>query len=319
MNRKMNLALVLLAAFMGVVLAGCEKANPPEDFEYVTEGNAVYITSYTGNSLTPRIPSKIQGKKVTHIEESAFDSDETGIKLTGVTIPNTVTTIGDRAFYGNRLTSVTIPNSVTTIGGEAFEENRLTSVTLPKSVTAIGGEAFGGNRLTSVTISASFFSYEIFYALGVEEEDFDKLPSISLIIEPNESLGDLLSFSDFLEFYDNNGKKAGVYTITFTDSDGQWSYQKKAASLRQSAPKASGAKALAGTWEVIGGLLTWTFTGNKFTQNMMGIKVTVPYKVKGNSIFTEYQGAEVEMDFEIDGDTLTVEVMGFELEFEKVE
>jgi hypothetical protein len=283
------LGMLTMILTFGLVLAGCEKANPPEDFEYVTEGNAVYITSYKGNSLTPHIPSKIQGKKVTHIEEGAFDSDETGIRLTGVTIPNSVTTIGDWAFYGNRLTSVTIPNSVTTIGSDAFS----------------------GNRLTSMTIPSSLFSEEIFYALGD-----NLLTSISLIIGPNESLGDLLSSNDdFLEFYNNNGKKAGVYT--FTDSDGQWSYQKKAAGTKAAGAKVTGAKTLAGTWE--GDYVTWSFTGNKFTQEIMGVKTTVPYKVKGNTISTEYLGAEVEIDFEIDGDTLTVELEGYELVFERIE
>jgi len=38
-----------------------------------------------------------------------------------VTIPNSVTSIGDRAFWGcESLTSVTIPNSVTSIGSSAF-------------------------------------------------------------------------------------------------------------------------------------------------------------------------------------------------------
>jgi hypothetical protein len=78
----------------------------------------------------------------------------------------------------------------------------------------------------------------------------------------------------------------------------------------------TGARALAGTWE--GDYITWSFTGNKFTQEVMGIKTTVPYKIKGNSIYTEYLGAEVEMEFEIDGDTLTVDLEGFALEFERV-
>jgi hypothetical protein len=80
---------------------------------------------------------------------------------------------------------------------------------------------------------------------------------------------------------------------------------------------ATGAKALVGTWEGTFGL-TWSFTGNKFTQSRGGVRQTVPYKIKGNSISTEYQGTEVEMDFEIDGDTLTIEVMGFVMEFDRV-
>jgi hypothetical protein len=76
-----------------------------------------------------------------------------------------------------------------------------------------------------------------------------------------------------------------------------------------------GAKALIGTWEGFG---TWSFTRNQFTQEMMGIRQTYPYKVKGNSISYKYQGTEVEIDFEIDGDTLTVEMMGVPMEFERV-
>ncbi|WP_117590435.1 leucine-rich repeat domain-containing protein, partial [Flavobacterium psychrophilum] len=73
--------------------------------------------------------------------------------LTSVTIPNSVTTIGDESFARcSGLTSVTIPNSVTTIGDEAFADcSGLTSVTIPNSVTAIGEDAFYNcSRLTTV-------------------------------------------------------------------------------------------------------------------------------------------------------------------------
>ena len=73
--------------------------------------------------------------------------------LTSVTIPDGVTTIGDYAFVNcSSLTSVTIPDGVTTIGSSAFEYCRsLTSVTIPGSVTTIGRSAFSDCRsLTSV-------------------------------------------------------------------------------------------------------------------------------------------------------------------------
>ena len=64
--------------------------------------------------------------------------------LTAYTIPDSVTTIGEEAFfYCYSLTSVTIPDSVTTIGNSAFAAcENLTSVTIPDSVTTIGNSAF---------------------------------------------------------------------------------------------------------------------------------------------------------------------------------
>ena len=81
--------------------------------------------------------------------------------LTSVTIGNSVTSIGSSAFEGcSGLTSLTIPNSVTSIGGAAFDGcSGLTSVTIPNSVTSIGDHAFGGcSGLTSVTIPNSVTS-----------------------------------------------------------------------------------------------------------------------------------------------------------------
>ena len=64
--------------------------------------------------------------------------------LTSISIPNTVTYIGKRAFDGcSALTSVTIPNSVTTVGECAFRGcSNLSTVTIGNSVKSIGDNAF---------------------------------------------------------------------------------------------------------------------------------------------------------------------------------
>ena len=75
-----------------------------------------------------------------------------------VTIPSSVTTIGNRAFsYCTSLTSVTIPDGVTSIGDNAFSGcSSLTSVTIPSSVTTIGSMAFSYCSMLTEIHSMSF-------------------------------------------------------------------------------------------------------------------------------------------------------------------
>ena len=65
-------------------------------------------------------------------------------KQTSYVIPNSVTSIGDRAFFAcNSLSEVVIPNSVTSIGEGAFSFcSSLSEVVIPNSVTSIGEGAF---------------------------------------------------------------------------------------------------------------------------------------------------------------------------------
>ena len=73
-------------------------------------------------------------------------------------IPNTVTEIGQNAFYWcNKMTSITIPDSVTVIGAGAFGGcSSLKEITIPQSVTSIGADAFiyCGN-LTAINIKGT--------------------------------------------------------------------------------------------------------------------------------------------------------------------
>ena len=64
--------------------------------------------------------------------------------LTSLTIPDSVTSIGNSVFSGcYSLTSLTIPDSVTSIGTSSFADcPSLTSITIPDSVTSIGANAF---------------------------------------------------------------------------------------------------------------------------------------------------------------------------------
>ena len=116
------------------------------------------VTGYTGTDTTVVIPSEYKGVTITAIGDSAFRYCDSAKSLTSVVIPDSVTIIGDYAFYEcTGLTSVTIPDSVTVIGEWTFAYcNNLTSAVIPDSVKNVGKHAFyycAG--LTSVTIGNS--------------------------------------------------------------------------------------------------------------------------------------------------------------------
>ncbi|MDE5886543.1 MAG: leucine-rich repeat domain-containing protein, partial [Muribaculaceae bacterium] len=135
---------------------------------------------------------------VTSIRNSAFYGCSS---LTSVTIGNSVTSIGEYTFSGcSSLTSVTIGNSVTSIGWAAFEDcSSLTSVTIPDSVTSIGSYTFQGcSSLTSVKLSENLeqIHYCTFYGCP-------KLESIEI---PG-------SVKEIVQYY----SRAREYFYTFTN------------------------------------------------------------------------------------------------------
>ena len=122
------------------------------------------------------IPATIDGKPVVAIDDSAF----AGSAITSVSIPASVTSIGNNAFdncqslttvtftgtsgltsigwnaFSNcrKLTSISIPSGVTTIQWNTFSScSSLTSITMP-GVTEILGAFWGCSSLTSITIPA---------------------------------------------------------------------------------------------------------------------------------------------------------------------
>ena len=92
-------------------------------------------------------------RAVTSIGYKAFRACST---LRSIEIPNSVTSIGNRAFCLSSLQSVIIPNSVTSIAEYAFYEcNLLQSINIPSGVTSIGQYAFSYcNSLETVTFNS---------------------------------------------------------------------------------------------------------------------------------------------------------------------
>ena len=143
-------------------------------FDFVVHDGV--LQKYNGKEEKVVIPNG-----VTEIRDAFKEC--TGVK--SIVIPDTVTEIGNGAFYGcANLTEITIPESVTTIGAYAFEGckslpgiqlpgglksirlgtfincSSLTSIVIPDGVLRIGDEAFRGcTSLTTVTMPDSVIEF----------------------------------------------------------------------------------------------------------------------------------------------------------------
>lgn len=93
------------------------------------------ITAFDGTVTAVTIPEGVEA-----ISSSAFKNSS----IISITLPSTLKSIPDSAFYGcASLASIAFPDSVTSIGKEAFENcTRLASVTLGSGLTTIGNDAF---------------------------------------------------------------------------------------------------------------------------------------------------------------------------------
>ena len=134
----------------------------------VDENNAKYLSIdgvlYDINASTLiKCPENIPSITIPNSVTSIGDESLSRLNLTSITIPNSVINIGDRALSSSNFTSITIPNSVTSLGNGAFDNcSYLTSITLPNSVTTIGNETFAScSGLTSITIPNSVTSIGI--------------------------------------------------------------------------------------------------------------------------------------------------------------
>ena len=127
---------------------------------YDSRGNCNAIIETATNTLISGCKSTIIPNTVTSIGDNAFYSC---YALTSITIPNSVTSIGNSAFWDCRsMTSVTVGENVTSIGNSAFYScYALTSITIPENVTSIGHSAFAScDALNSIVVAEGNPNYD---------------------------------------------------------------------------------------------------------------------------------------------------------------
>ena len=104
---------------------------------------------------------------ITSISQCAFGPFDIGFtlyrkppiysQLTKLTLPSSVKSIGQFAFYKTALKSVTLPEGLETIGDVAFAYTPLSNLILPQTLNTLGDSAFRVTNITSVILNKGIF------------------------------------------------------------------------------------------------------------------------------------------------------------------
>jgi hypothetical protein len=167
-------------------------------FTYRVVSGEVVITGYNADywgywESDLAIPSSIENLPVAHIGNNAFYNRYVyGLSLPGalktigskafanaslsgaLTIPDSVTSIGDLAFQGNWIRELELGAGLQTIGAYAFDGNSIATLLLPPETRVIGRGAFEGNPLIVIKIGEGV-AIESDNALGLHGESFRAL------------------------------------------------------------------------------------------------------------------------------------------------
>ncbi|MDE6792654.1 MAG: leucine-rich repeat protein, partial [Muribaculaceae bacterium] len=168
---KHKILLMLLTFLSVVAYAQAQEYFNSGEFEYRViseEEKTCEISDYFGKDSKLEIPSIITRENdsftIVGIGNGVFRESK---DITVITLPETITTIGDYCFYRSSLSEINIPESVSEIGSYAFTRTLISSPTLPRSLTILGEYAFMGcNSIFNITIPESLINLPV----GVFEE-----------------------------------------------------------------------------------------------------------------------------------------------------
>lgn len=230
------------------VIWGCDR------YEYTLLGDGTYSIKAKVGAAIPNdviIPSTAYGRVVTHIGEDAFSGYT---DIISVTIPDSITSIGDYAFANcsmlgtvnigenSQLTSIGkeafyevteivtmfLPDSLTTIGDSAFALSSIETLAIPDNVTSIGFECFRDSNLRTITFGANS---KLSYLGGYAFTDCSLLTSIELpdgVTDIEErtfygcsNLGTVTFGNNLERIWDRAFAYSGLTTVTIPE--GCWS------------------------------------------------------------------------------------------------
>lgn len=151
-KKSLFLLLIALALLQFGASLGFSQTFTNGDWTYtLNASNEATITGYYGAGGDVVVPATLEGYPVKTLGAGYWSPV---LPITNVVISDGIQTIGDWAFTGLTLTQITIPNTVESIGWKAFAYcGALTSVAIPSSVASISSQAFFGcSALTNIDL-----------------------------------------------------------------------------------------------------------------------------------------------------------------------
>jgi len=156
-----------------------------------------------------------------------------GTSIQSIILPKTLQIIEDGALSSTKITSISIPESVTSIGMGAFTNcDELATITIPSNVTSLGSYAFSGcDKLTSATLYVTYLGESTFeHCVALKSITAPSLLTIGDAAFNNCSALEEFNFANTLRAIGNNAfQNSGLKSIDFTntsllESIGAWAF-----------------------------------------------------------------------------------------------
>jgi BspA type Leucine rich repeat region (6 copies)/Concanavalin A-like lectin/glucanases superfamily/Secretion system C-terminal sorting domain/Ig-like domain CHU_C associated len=266
---------------------------------------------YSGDAVIPDLLNfEDNDFIVTSINVEAFNASDTGARLTSIRLPNSITTINEKAFYyAFYLKSINLPSNLAYIGRDAFSYCGLSSINIPSTVNDIGDSVFDNcGLLSSITVNwispYDLLNGYVFDGLNLSDVNLI-VPSGTLTVYQNAPVWGNFKTITEIDSLPVIGQKIIEEGVTYIITKNTLPYEVAVGNSTTSSAKVSDSSKNQKSSNISGALIipstivsedkTFIVTSiipNGFINNIGITSVTIPKTIKsiGNDAFTNCKG-----------------------------